>query len=106
MTMVMTRVYIPHTTQAIKFLCSDVAGYPHVMTDDSICLHPDPNEDFADKLVHELSLLQEWVQKYFVNEETDEYYEFPIIPSEKHTDIFYFTDTDLPIKRKSYTNSL
>lgn len=90
------------SNKPVKFKCPDVAGYPHIMPDNSLCLHPEPSFDFKEKLLNELTLLLDWVNKYYVNEETDEYYEFPIIPDTDDSDFFYFTDTPIPIKRKTW----
>lgn len=67
------------TRKSIAFFCQDGDGYSHLNADGSICILPRQMTDVAEKLEEEFSLLMEWIEKYYVSEEKDIRYEYPVI---------------------------
>ena len=63
-------------TTSIQFKCNQINGYEHQNLDNSICLHPTPNENINEKLTQEVELLLKWIDYYYVNEKTDSVYNY------------------------------
>ncbi|WP_018612325.1 ThiF family adenylyltransferase [Segetibacter koreensis] len=62
--------------QGLMFVCTNISGYNHQMHNGNLCLVAAPAATIADRLTLELEKLQRWVEKYYINEESDEHYEY------------------------------
>lgn len=65
--------------KSIGFFCLSGDGYSHLNADGSVCIIPKQMTDFKQKLEEEFSLFIAWVEKYYVREEKDERYEYPVV---------------------------
>jgi hypothetical protein len=73
----------------IVFICNSIEGILHQNLDGSICLHPLPNLDSDEKLKSEMSLLKDWMNKFYIKREKDDYYQYLLFrSSEKKTMLF------------------
>jgi hypothetical protein len=77
---------------SIRFYCLNATGYRHMNADNSICLIVPKRTDFNERLKEEAKLLTIWRDKYYLGNETDERYEYPII-SFANNNSFLFTDS-------------
>ena len=68
------------TQACIKFKCDDIEGYAHVNLDNSICLHSTPSTVAKERLKKEFDLLFEWIEKYYIEEQKDEKYQYLLLP--------------------------
>lgn len=95
-------VEIPHSfplggaQSCIKFYSSDTEGYLHVNLDNSICLHSSLSADIKVRLKFEFELLFEWIQKYYIEEQKEEQYQYLLLPSNinEHYHHLFYTDID------------
>jgi ThiF family len=60
----------------ISFICTNVTNSNHQNSDNSICIHPTPNINIDQKLNEEITLLKDWIKKYYINEELDNRYQY------------------------------
>lgn len=83
--------------EAITFYNKELIEYGHVMGDGSICIHTAHSFDVKKKLEIDFSSLKRWIQRYFVNKESDDHYEHIIMQPVKYKDehhSFIFTDVE------------
>jgi len=76
---------------AIRFYCTNNTGIRHLNADNSVCMMVPPNTDFNKRLHDELKLLCTWRDKYYLDEETDGRYDYPVMEY-MDNNIFLFTD--------------
>ncbi|MDP8159847.1 ThiF family adenylyltransferase [Pasteurella atlantica] len=92
-------------TESIRFKNKELIEYNHVMSDGSICFHNIHRNNFQDKLRQDFESVKNWIQKYIIDEEQDEHYEFPIkheacIDNEYYS--FLFTDIDKQFEKGDF----
>jgi hypothetical protein len=84
-----------HGSETIRFENLDLIKYNHVMADGLICIHTSHSPDLEKKLSYDLNSLRQWVNKYYINVESDDHYEHIIVqskPIEGIESCFLFTD--------------
>ncbi len=85
----------------ILFYSLDLKGYPHQNYNTSVCLNVQFVNHLPTKLKLELEKLTNWVEKYVLNEEKDDYYEYS--PAEFNKSVYFIfqeDDSRLNIKTK------
>lgn len=87
--------------KSIRFICTNVDGYPHLNADGSVCIIPQQFTDVRERLEEEYSLLSEWIEKYYIREETDVRYEYPIahVQNISAVESLVYTDVKRAFKR-------
>jgi hypothetical protein len=80
--------------KSIGFFCLSGDGYRHLNADGSICIHPQQMTDWLGKLEEEFELFNAWIEKYFVKEEKDNRYEYPVVhlPRVAQRERLFYTD--------------
>lgn len=89
---------LSNDSMSIRFYCKNVEGYRHINNDHSLCLIVPKNFKIKDRLVDEVKLLKEWRDKYYINEEKDEKYDYLIV-TPKNNNTFLFTDINVNFKK-------
>lgn len=87
--------------KSIKFICKNVSGYLHINEDNSICLITPKSSDISARLVLEIEELKVWRDKYYINEEKDEKYDYLIVPNQNNV-TFFFTDLKTPFSKNDF----
>lgn len=86
-----------HDSESIKFNNIELLKYKHVMPDGGICIHTSHSTNFFEKLVLDFQSLKVWIDRYYLNGESDTHYEHIIAPE---SDIgggyyaYHFTDCE------------
>lgn len=77
--------------EKIEFYCRTIKGYEHQGVNQLVCLNSPAFNDLEIKLEYELRRLADWIEKYYVNDEHDERYEYPMfkLQSKDRTTIIY-----------------
>jgi len=91
--------------EAIRFINPKYIQYDHVNGDGSVCLHTNHSLSLETKIRQDFDALFQWVQKYYLNQESDKHYEHIIVPEKSlHGQrwAFLFTNIDHTFKDKEY----
>lgn len=91
--------------ESLRLYNKDLMSYPHIMRDGNLCLHTLDYETPEQQLVNDLKQLKEWIDKYYINEETDEHYEHLVVnpvPFANEYHHYWFTDTDADFSSGDY----
>ena len=86
-----------HESEAIKFINLDLIKYDHVMEDGMVCIHTQHSPDLKEKIIIDFNSLQNWVAKYYINEDKDIHYEHLILdaqPVDNEYASYLFLETD------------
>lgn len=92
-------------SEPIRFRNKDLLEYPHIMQDGSLCMHSADYENPDNQFIHDLELLKEWIDKYYVRGEKDAHYEHLVATSFPINDEFYtycFTETQEDFAKDDY----
>lgn len=85
-----------HEVETIRFINMELIIYNHVNSDGSICVHTAHHRDLKTKLSYDFDSLKKWVQKYYINKESDLSYEHIVVqPSKKLDVIGYYLFTEV-----------
>lgn len=94
-----------HESESIKFTCSELINYKHVMEDGSICIHTSHHTVLKQKLLIDFYSLKLWFDKYYFNNARDEHYEHVItsesLINEKYNS-YVFTDVDYKFAKGNF----
>lgn len=86
-----------HESESIIFINKDLVSYSHVMANGNICIHTRSNPCLEKKIRIDLHSLKSWIEKYFLNNQSDYNYEHivvePTLVDESYW-AFYFTDCE------------
>lgn len=93
--------FIDFGGKSIKFICKNASGYLHINEDNSICLITPKSNDFSYRLLLEIEKLKEWRDKYYIREESDDKYDYLIVPNQSNT-TFLFTDIKNTFSKNNY----
>lgn len=91
--------------EPIIFRNIDLLEYPHIMKDGHLCMHPAEFEDPKSQLKHDIALLIEWVDTYYIERRKDSYYEHLVVEDEPIDGEYYtfsFTSTDKEFEKNDY----
>lgn len=86
--------------ETIKFINKDLLNYNHVMGNGSICVHTTHSPNLKKKLEYDFSALKAWVDRYYINRNTDEHYEHIILPQKPTLSGKYYSYLFSEIKYK------
>jgi len=86
---------------SIRFYCTNNHGIRHLNADNSVCMHVPLDTDFDKRLCQELELLRVWRDRYYINEEADDRYDYPVFEYQDNN-TFLFTDITHPFKRGDF----
>lgn len=93
-------------SESIKFINTDLIEFNHVMEDGSICIHTATSKKIEEKLAIDFNSLKNWIEKYYVNKDSDINYEHIIIPDSTPQDgnsfNYMFTQTDYKFQKNDY----
>jgi hypothetical protein len=69
----------------IRFIGQNFQGYPHQMASPIgwICLNAELSPEVGPRFELELDKLQAWIQKYYINKEQDDHYEYPTVKDQQ-----------------------
>lgn len=51
---------------SIRFISEAINGYAYTFPDNSLCIHPPKSSDLRFKLLAEMDLVKEWIDKYYI----------------------------------------
>lgn len=91
--------------ESIKFFNQDLISYKHVMCDGSICIHTVHGTNLEKKLNDDFDSLRNWIQKYYIDHETETHYEHVINTQPtliSSTNAFLFTDVEHEFKPNQF----
>lgn len=90
--------------KSIGFFCLTGDGYSHLNADGSICIIPKQMTGIHEKLEEEFSLFMAWIEKYYVREEKDVRYEYPVVhlPRVDQRERFLYTDLEREFRPGEY----
>jgi hypothetical protein len=90
---------------SIRFTNKGLMEYPHIMEESNLCLHTNHAYDLHSKLRGDLTMLKQWVDKYYVNGEKDDHYEHLVVntlPINGKYYTFLFAEAERPFKDGDY----
>ncbi|MBW4017120.1 thiamine biosynthesis protein ThiF [Moraxella osloensis] len=85
------------SSETIIFKNKDLIEYSHIMGDGSVCFHNQHATQFETKLIHDFQSIKRWIEKYYINGETDGHYEHLIKNPAPIDNMYYsyqFTDVE------------
>jgi hypothetical protein len=94
-----------HDSESIRFLNQEFIEINHVMEDGSICIHNSHNLNLKQKLLIDFGSLKQWIEKYYINKESDTKYEHIIVNESLINDEYYsyiFTDVDYKFQKGNF----
>jgi len=86
-----------YNSEAIRFFNKELLHISHVMKDGHICIHTTHNPDLRKKLIIDFVSLKNWINKYYINAESDNHYEHLVIEQKEiggNYRSFLFTELD------------
>lgn len=78
----------------IAFIGRNFLGRPHQMTGGRICLNADLSPDLGPRFELELEKLKAWIQRYIIDQEQDDHYEYPTIKGQHMPFVLFEEDAD------------
>lgn len=93
-----------YESESIKFINKNFVNFSHVMADGSICIHTSHSTNLKQKLSIDFNSLKNWIERYYINRESDSHYEHIITAESLDKDLaaYFFTDLDIDFKRGDY----
>lgn len=86
----------------IGFICISHKGVEHEMPNGLLCLNVAPAKNLQDKIELELEKLRLWIEKYFINEEKDEHFEYYQFNRQRNIQMLFEEDSDKPLPKTKY----
>lgn len=94
-----------HEMESIQFYNSALRKYGHVNSDGSICVHTLHSGNITDKLHYDIESLKQWMIKYYINAQQDQYYEHIVVSESANLSerrCFLFTEVEHAFKENTY----
>lgn len=94
-----------YDAETIKFINKDYLKYNHVMGDGTVCIHTSHNPNIEKKLLIDFESLKNWIEKYYINIDSDLHYEHLITRESDFKGIitsYMFTDVDYTFNRNQF----
>ncbi|HCY42410.1 MAG TPA: thiamine biosynthesis protein ThiF [Prolixibacteraceae bacterium] len=94
-----------HDSETIKFINSDLSAYKHIMEDGSICIHTAHSPVLSQKLNYDIQAVISWIEKYYINKDSDHHYEHLIVPQKKFKDTlfaYFFNEIDYQFSKNQF----
>jgi molybdopterin/thiamine biosynthesis adenylyltransferase len=94
-----------HDTETIKFSNDDLLEYKHIMGNGAICIHTAHSPILSEKLSYDITSLKAWIQKYYINKDTDAHYEHLIVSEKAFKGshfAFFFNESEYTFRKNQY----
>jgi len=94
-----------YDAESINFVNKELVQYNHVMERGNICIHTSHATDIEAKLSIDFNSLKYWIEKYYINKDSDTNYEHIIVNEKPINGVFYsytFTDCDEEFNKGEY----
>lgn len=84
----------------IEIYCTNVSGYQHQMPSGLLCLNTAPAKTAYDRVELELNKLEQWIDRYFVNEVPDIHYEYLHFKNQGNLPVIFEEDVTKPLLKR------
>lgn len=88
--------------ESIVFMNESLKKYNHINYDGSVCFHTLTTDDLSSKLKVDIEALLEWKDRYYVDELSDDHFEYLFYHNQLSSHIFLFCEMDDKLVKNDY----
>jgi hypothetical protein len=88
--------------ESIVFMNESLKKYNHINYDGSVCFHTLTTDDLSSKLKVDIEALLEWKDRYYVDELSDDHFEYLFYDNQLSNHIFLFCGADNNLVKNDY----